>query len=360
MRLAHIDRMRAIAVLCMVEVHTAAILPPEGVSVGHPAAFVAAAFGGMAAPMFVTISGWGMYSSAIRRQERKPRSVDDWARWIFPRLLILTACQILVNVLLNSDRGGRFEWDTPGVLTLLAVASIMTPALANLSLRTRGLTLVLAMLSPIAIGDYSGADWTWWERISSNGIGQWLERLLLNGTYPALPWISFVLLGTLIHDLQENHKAREGLIVVGFIFTSISISYSIITGNEWALTEGDAVLTFFPANTPFLIVSSTFVLLAQRCLEGSESSGGEPWKGGALSSLEPAGRITLTIYVAHFALLGLIAFLMQGEPRLGIVPAFAVTIGHTLMWIPLAKAHQEFIPEISFEELLRKMTQSSR
>ena len=59
MRLAHIDRMRAIAVLCMVQVHTAAIVPPRGMTVGDPAAFVAAAFGGMAAPMFVMISGWG-------------------------------------------------------------------------------------------------------------------------------------------------------------------------------------------------------------------------------------------------------------------------------------------------------------
>ena len=43
MRLAHIDRMRAIAVLCMVQVHTAAIVPPRGMTVGDPAAFVAAA-----------------------------------------------------------------------------------------------------------------------------------------------------------------------------------------------------------------------------------------------------------------------------------------------------------------------------
>ena len=64
MRLSHIDRIRAIAVLCMVEVHTAAIIPPKGVSVGDPAAFVAAAFGGMAAPLFVMISGWGIYMSA--------------------------------------------------------------------------------------------------------------------------------------------------------------------------------------------------------------------------------------------------------------------------------------------------------
>ena len=50
--------MKAVAILFMVEVHTAAILPPEGITVGHPAAFVAAAFGGMAAPLFVTVSGW--------------------------------------------------------------------------------------------------------------------------------------------------------------------------------------------------------------------------------------------------------------------------------------------------------------
>ena len=60
-RLRHIDQIRAIAVLCMVEVHTAAILPPQGITVGHPAAFFAAAFGGMAAPMFITLIKDGGY-----------------------------------------------------------------------------------------------------------------------------------------------------------------------------------------------------------------------------------------------------------------------------------------------------------
>ena len=67
MRLGYIDQMKAIAILFMVEVHTAAILPPEGITVGHPAAFVAAAFGGMAAPLFVTVSGWGMHRGAKKR-----------------------------------------------------------------------------------------------------------------------------------------------------------------------------------------------------------------------------------------------------------------------------------------------------
>ena len=55
MRLLYIDRIRAIAILAMVQVHTAAIVPPEGITVGDPIALVSAAIGGMAAPLFVTI-----------------------------------------------------------------------------------------------------------------------------------------------------------------------------------------------------------------------------------------------------------------------------------------------------------------
>ena len=73
-------------------------------------------------------------------------------------------------------------------------------------------------------------------------------------------------------------------------------------------------------------------------------------------SLEPAGRITLTIYVAHFAVLGAVASAMQGEPRLELVPAFAATIVHTLVWIPLAIWHQKHIPNISFENLLKRLS----
>ena len=54
LRLNHIDSMRGFAILCMVQVHTAALLPAP-VSTNHPLAFISAAIGGMAAPMFVTI-----------------------------------------------------------------------------------------------------------------------------------------------------------------------------------------------------------------------------------------------------------------------------------------------------------------
>ena len=104
------------------------------------------------------------------------------------------------------------------------------------------------------------------------------------------------------------------------------------------------------------MVSGTFALLAHRILEGNETNGGEPWKGDGLSFLEPLGKITLTVYVAHFAVLGIVASMVQGEPRLELVPAFAATILHTLIWVPLAIWHQKHIPEISFESLLRRFS----
>ena len=358
MRLKHIDRIRAIAVLFMVEVHTAAIVPPSGITAGHPAAFVAAAFGGMAAPMFVTVSGWGMYSSASRRLS-EGHSASQWVNWIVPRFALLCLCQILVNILLNVERGGRFEWHTPGVLTLLAISAVICPALVRTSMRARSILMLLFCVSPLLMGASSGPELGWFERVDARGIQEWMARLLWNGTYPVLPWLFYILLGTVLQDLREDYRARERGIVLGIIATTITLAMSVAEGIDWALTSGDAVLTFFPASMPFLVVSGTMVALALRILEGKEESGGEPLMGDRLSLLEPAGRMSLTIYVSHFAVLGVVALLMDGEPRMSLVPAFLVTILHTIVWIPLAVIHESRFPGLSLEGLLRR-TQSSR
>ena len=358
MRLKHIDRIRGIAILFMVEVHTAAIVPPSGITVGHPAAFVAAAFGGMAAPMFVTVSGWGMYSSASRRLS-EGHSASQWVNWIVPRFALLCLCQILVNILLNVERGGRFEWHTPGVLTLLAISAVICPALVRTSMRARSILMLLFCVSPLLMGASSGPELGWFERVDARGIQEWMARLLWNGTYPVLPWLFYILLGTVLQDLREDYRARERGIVLGIIATTITLAMSVAEGIDWALTSGDAVLTFFPASMPFLVVSGTMVALALRILEGKEESGGEPLMGDRLSLLEPAGRMSLTIYVSHFAVLGVVALLMDGEPRMSLVPAFLVTILHTIVWIPLAVIHESRFPGLSLEGLLRR-TQSSR
>ena len=340
MRLKHIDRIRAIAILCMVQVHTAAIIPPEGISVGHPIAFVSAAIGGMAAPMFVTISGWGIYRSAIRRRKSADNDFSSWMSWIIPRITMLTICQLLVNSALMIDRGGRFEWMTPGVLTLLALASLIGPIIVYLTKKQRLSMMLLLMISPLIIGDLNGADFYWSERVSSIGIEGWIERLLLNGTYPALPWLSFIFLGSLLEGERENLDNHNTVVKIGLIVIFISMIYSFYEKIPWALTEGNATLTFFPANTMFILTSSIFVVILFKIFEGKEISGGEPFGGEKIKWLEPAGRLSLTIYVAHFILLGIIAYEMQNQSRLEIYTAFFLTILHTSIWIPLSIWHE--------------------
>jgi len=358
LRLRHVDRMRAVAILCMVEVHTAAIIPPEGVTVGHPAAFVAAAFGGMAAPMFVTISGWGMYRSSIRRFE-EGHSASEWFGWIAPRVVLLSLCQILVNLLLNVDRGGRFEWHTPGVLTLLAISAIFTPILVRLNFTNRVSLAVALGIVPLFLGAHSGQELGWFERVDSVGFHEWLQRLVLNGTYPALPWLFFVLIGSILHELRNSPGLRKNLIGIGLALSALTIVAAIVEERDWALTSGDAVLTFFPASFPFLLVSGCMVMLVMMLLEGDENSGGDPALGDKLSFLEPAGRLSLTIYVAHFAVLGAAAIILDGA-RLAVFPAFAVTLGHTFMWIPIASIIEKKAPRITLENLLKSMDQSGR
>ena len=354
MRLRYIDRIRAIAILCMVQVHTAAIIPPEGISVDHPIAFVSAAIGGMAAPMFVTISGWGIYRSATRRSNSGNNNISSWITWMIPRITILTICQLLVNSALFIDRGGRFDWMTPGVLTLLALASLIGPVIVYLTKKQRFSMMLLFMISPLIIGDLSGIDLYWSERVSSIGIEEWIERLLLNGTYPAFPWLAFIFLGSLIDGDKENLDNQNRIVKIGLIIIAISIIYSLYERTPWALTEGNAILTFFPSNTMFILTSGIFVVILFRILEGDETSGGEPFGGEEFSWLEPAGRLSLTIYVAHFVLLGIVAYEMQNQPRLEIYTAFILTILHTSIWIPLSILHEKYIPKFSFEELLRK------
>lgn len=352
-RLRHVDQMRAIAVLFMVEVHTAAILPPQGISEGHPMAFVAAAFGGMAAPMFVTLSGWGIYKSGLKRHTLLEKK---WLKWILPRFILLFICQILVNLALNIDRGGRFYWHTPGVLTLLALATILTPLIITISTRLRSLMMIIMILSPIFLGEYNGMNWSWDHRVGSIDFFDWMQRLFWNGTYPLIPWLSYIFLGSLIYDFKNNLHSRDRLIKIGLLITILTFLISILQKRAWALTSGDAVLTFFPASTSFLIVSGTMVLIIMKILEGEEPRGGLSRFENKLSSLEAVGKITLTIYVLHFLVLGAAAFVMDGRPRLDIITAFSITILHTLSWIPFANWHQKNISNISFENLLRKIS----
>lgn len=48
-------------------------------------------------------------------------------------------------------------------------------------------------------------------------------------------------------------------------------------------------------------------------------------------------------------MLGIIAFEMKDQPRLGVYVTFLLIMAHTSIWIPLAILHRKYIPETSLK-----------
>ena len=66
-RKRYIDVLRSVAILCMIEVHTSAQLAPTNISDDSLIVLIVASIGGLAAPLFITLSGWGVQHSLFQK-----------------------------------------------------------------------------------------------------------------------------------------------------------------------------------------------------------------------------------------------------------------------------------------------------
>ena len=335
-RQTHIDAVKAIAILFMVQVHTTAIASPEGVSLSHPLAILSAVIGGMAAPLFVTLSGWGVHS-AVRRRLSSPNLV----RWLLSRISLLVAMQVVINILLPQ----RFYWYTPGVLSLLALCTLLAPISVKFLRNHHYLvTFSLLVVFSTLLSPDTWSNWSWDQRVFSSGSVEWSSRLLMNGTYPLFPWWAFFLAGGALSGIGGSRNLpRSSFVAVALLFVTLGMAK--VSETQWALPNGDAVLTFFPANFWFVLTAGAWSHLVWH------SAFRLRHKARKLFALiAPVGKLSLTIYVIHFATLRLLA--EWGPKTLTISESFAITVLHSVIWIPLAILHQKRIPHLSLERLL--------
>ena len=335
--------MRAIAILSMIEVHAAATFQPSNVSIQHPFAIIAAMIGGIAAPLFVTISGWGTYRSM---QHRTSDQNGLSYRWIVTRVTALIFFQWIVNIISPN----LFEWYSPGILSLLAICTAFSLYLFRFSVQIRIFILGIVCFSPYLLDYYFITNLSWSERIYSNDLTTWISRIFVTGTYPVFPWITFFILGSLINDI--NQKLRK---IFGILLFSFSISFlifSLVTNTTWALTSGSAVLTFFPVSVPFLITSMACVLIIYELLllynNNKKSTGRD-------SGFIHMGKLSLTIYVLHFIPFSL--YNVSGiEYNFSIYSSFIIIIFYTLIWWFFAILHLKYCKHISLERLLKRIS----
>ena len=352
-RLTHIDTLRGIAVLLMVMVHAAATWSPNDVSETSILGYIVAGLGGLAAPLFVTLAGWGLAKSSLTSR----------------KIIVRSTFFFIAQYLTNLFAGHLFEPFTPGVLSLFALLTLTAPIWLFVIRRPSITGAIVALLlipvlpfAPFTSTPLAGVS-EWLARVQTPNIPIFLDHLFFDGLYPFFPWVAFAMLGAMIASYGSKQMIAEvahlgqrqsklslkmrlvlGSIVLSSLVTLSTMLYSAFTGRTWAAptdSTGEALLTFFPANPLFMIAAFTGVMLIWALTI--------KWLNTRI--LIPLGRRSLTIYLLHFLPLGLF-HTVDEQANWGFTESFAVVIGFTLLWIPLAKLANRLFPNTSLEYLL--------
>ena len=325
-----IDQLRGVAILLMVMVHSAATWAPADASTTNLLALIIAGLGGLAAPLFVTVGGW----------------VTVQSKWTLRKALIRFTFLYVAQILVNLSAPQRFDTFSPGVLTLFALLYLTAPLWVRISKNiqaTMFLGVGIFTLNQLLLSGHESLDWD--DRTFVGGLFEHVKHLFLTGTYPLLPWILFSLFGA---SLNNFNPSRRTLLVLGSGGCSISAYFLYISIQEkisFAQPSGEAMLTFFPANTAFLIAALTGVLLIWAMLENMDSKIG----------IHHLGRLSLTLYVIHFIPLSVFS-----DMDLNLYSASIITLAYTLLWWPLSVMHQARVPKYSLENALRSMTEQRK
>jgi surface polysaccharide O-acyltransferase-like enzyme len=281
-RLVHVDGLRGLAVVLMVLVHAAATWEPNLTGTWLVLGVFVSAAGGLAAPLFVALFGWGIAQKKLSRAKR------------YWRAGFLFLCQLVINL----SAPHLFEPWTPGVLSLMGILILLEPLWRTVQHRWKepsrvflfGFTLILSLT--FLFGSWQGPS-QWDPRVSTETPSVLLHHLMLTGLYPVFPWVVFAWFGFTVSSFQEDAQRRawfRSLATMGLVISVVFLVQSLREGRTWALPAGDAVLTFFPANAAFLVAAITGLTLL--------------WWGAErlipVHRLADLGRASLTVYVLHF------------------------------------------------------------
>ena len=321
-----IDQIRGLAILLMIMVHAAATWAPADASTTSFLALVVASLGGLAAPLFVTVGGWVTVQSS----------------WTLRKALIRFVFLMMAQFLVNVTASHLFDPFTPGVLSLFAILYLLAPIWIRISRNSIAFGATLVLIGIInTVFSPGDSSLSWNDRIEAVTIIQFLSHILVTGTYPLFPWMFFSILGAGINIHAPTIRRLGVIIVSGLTLCTLFLYESMQKDIPFAQPRGEAILTFFPANTPFLIGACTGVLIIWLLLENRL-----PLRG-----LHQLGQLSLTLYLVHF-----IPIYLGSGVVLAWSSAVPVVIVFTLVWWPLSVFWRTRFPTYSLEHALRQMS----
>ena len=337
-RFREIDSLRGLAVLLMVMVHAAATWNPHNSAQSTWIAYLVAGLGGLAAPLFVTIFGWGLVKSKSTTNGN----------------IIKATILLLLQLLVNLFSPHLFDPLTPGILSLFALLILIKPLIVNMA--NNNISFLVFSISIFLIYGLSSfiyniqgtSDWD--SRVSTNNLTILVSHLFLTGTYPLFPWITFAVVGAFLgSSITEGGKTLPRnnttllLIIIGVCYCLFTLISANVTGVIWAHPTEGYYLNFFPANIGFLIGSMTGVFIFWLLIQE-----------GKILIFESSGRLSLTIYTLHFIPLTILSNL-ENEKDWTVMEASQAVVLFTTAWLLFAFVWNRF-QWLTIEDLVRKLS----
>jgi uncharacterized membrane protein YeiB len=336
-RLTGLDAARAVAIVGMIAINVG----PRGAP--GVAGFLYDLPLGRASVLFVVLAGVGM--SFLTRSARRPGGTLPWRTILWRSALLLgggLALQELghqVSVILT----------VYGVLFLLSLPLLRAPTVVLSGLA--GTLLVAGPVVWLLAQMASDTEFQFADPDLSVDVPGLLHRIFLSGPYPVLVWCVPFLVGLVLGRARlEDRRLQRQLVLWGSVAAvgayGLSRVLILLFGQPGDGIGWDRLLSAVGhSQMPLWLVSSTGSALV--------AIGGLLWAGDfvdrRLGLLVSAGRLSLTIYVAHLVIL---AALVRPEPHT-LAGGYAVTAVLSAVLILLAHLWVRWRPVGPLEQVMR-------
>ncbi|WP_299931895.1 DUF418 domain-containing protein [uncultured Pelagimonas sp.] len=284
-RLEGLDLARYLAFVGMVIVNFKIAMGAEGEQ--GLLGFLTSSLEGRAAATFVVLAGIGL---GLAARKRLTQTVG---------VTIRRAAFLLVLGLLNMT---IFEADILHYYAFYFLFGVLLLALSNRWLIVVMLGLNLAFVAMILTLDYD-AGWNWDDYTYA---GFWtptgfVRNLFFNGWHPVIPWLGFLLFGVVLsRQALSERRMQWMLLIVGFLTLAATQALSAYLTSIAAAVDMELVDLVSTEPVPpmplyFLAGVGASCAIVGVCLLVENALK----KAGVLDVLIPAGRQTLTLYIAH-------------------------------------------------------------
>ncbi len=281
---------------------------------------------GRASLLFMILAGIGL--SLMTRRARTTSAPLPW-QTILWRSLVLIAGGLALQ-LLGHDISVILTYY--GVLFLCGLPLLRAPTWLLITLASA--SLVAGPIIWLALQQLAGMTFTFLAPSLADPIFTATHALLLTGAYPVLIWLAPFLLGLVLGRCRLGYRIFQNrLIAVGTVATVIPLGISgvlaLINGPPTSAYGWDQLASVEAhSQMPLWMISGcgSAVLVIGIFLRA------EGWVTQRLSWLISAGRLSLTIYVAHLFVL---AWLVRPGPET-LLQGFVISTLMSVVFVALA------------------------